>query len=126
MSKSSGSYAHAIGYSSTAIRLTTDASPKLTVGRTPQEFKPESPLQSTNPPFDPLSVPSSDNPACLSQGNMDMQDLVWSSLPWDWNLMEEIRAEGFSEGAWGLGITTQDDGQMNGDTQVETMGLPIL
>jgi hypothetical protein len=125
MLKSSGSYALATEYGSSVISLTTDASPKLALEITPQEFKPESPVQPTNPPFDPLSTPSNDNLTFFPQGNMDMQELVWSNLPWDWNFMEEIRVEGFSEGGWDLGNITQDEGPMNADTQVEAMGLPV-
>ena len=90
-------------------------------------------------PFDPLSAPSNVNVgmySASSQGNIvdwDIQDLVWSNLPWDWNLMEEMRLEagvdgGVNEGGWGWGNVTEND-QMNGDSQPqqsETMGMPVL
>ena len=64
-----------------------------------------------------------------SQGNLvdwDMQDLVWSNLPWDWNLMDDTRIEGINEGGWGWGNVTQGEGQINGDLQPETMDMPVL
>lgn len=58
-----------------------------------------------------------------------MQDLVWSNLPWDWNLMDDMRVEGINEGGWGLENVTGTQGPMNGDyqpQQSETMGMPVL
>jgi hypothetical protein len=42
-----------------------------------------------------------------------MHDLVWSNLPWDWNLMDDMRIEGINEGGWGWGNVTGTEGQMN-------------
>jgi hypothetical protein len=88
--------------------LTTDESAAITGVNIhtpiPQEVNGD-PIQVTNlnPPFDPLSTPSNVG-IFPSQGNgdWDMQDLVWSNLPWDFNLMDETA---FMDGAgnqnWG-------------------------
>lgn len=56
----------------------------------------------------------------------DMQDLVWSNLPWDWNLMDDTLVEGIGEeGGWGWGTVSQGEGHING-TGDETMGMPVL
>lgn len=53
-----------------------------------------------------------------------MQDLVWSNLPWDWNLMDDTLVEGIGdEGGWGT--VSQGEGQFNG-TGDENMGMPVL
>jgi hypothetical protein len=62
------------------------------------------------------------------QGNgvdWDMQDLVWSNLAWDWNLMDDTLVEGIADGGWGWGNVAQGDGQVNG-TGDENMGMPVL
>jgi hypothetical protein len=71
-----------------------------------------------------------------TQGNVvdwDMQDLVWSNLPWDWNLMDDLLVNGTNnnEGGWGWGNVVLGDGreteaQTYGDQQGETMGMPVL
>ena len=97
-----------------------DASPKMAFESTPRETKVDPPPQ-VNPPFDPLSAPSNIGMYPISsQGNMvdlNMQDLVWSNLPWDWNLMDDTSIEGINEGGWGWGNVTQGEGQINGDLQ---------
>jgi hypothetical protein len=52
--------------------------------------------------------------------------LVWSNLPWDWNLMGDMSAEGIN--GWGWGNETQNEAQINGDMQPhsENMGMPVL
>lgn len=54
-----------------------------------------------------------------------MQDLVWSNLPWDWNLMDDTLVEGIADGGWGWGNVVQGDGQANG-TGDDNMGMPVL
>jgi hypothetical protein len=115
--------------------LTTDASPKVTLGITPAEIKPETPKQPADPPYDPLATPAV-YPG--TQGNVvdwDMQDLVWSNLPWDWNLMDDLLVNGTNsnEDGWGWGNVVPSDGreteiQTNGapSQQGETMGMPVL
>jgi hypothetical protein len=77
--------------------LTVDASPCLSQRITPiptGEFKPDvtAAPQPTNPqPFDPLSATTNVEMFPAAPGNgadWDMQELVWSNLPWDWNLMD--------------------------------------
>jgi hypothetical protein len=115
--------------------LTTDASPKVTLAITPAEIKPETPKQPADPPYDPLATPAV-YPG--TQGNIvdwDMQDLVWSNLPWDWNLMDDLLVNGTNsnEDGWGWANVVLNDGretetQTNGDPsqQGETMGMPVL
>lgn len=98
----------------------------------PREKKPEVPQQLTNPLFDPLTTTSSTPVAFTSQGNVldwDMQDLVWSNLPWDWNVMDDSLMDGVGDAGFGWGNIVQEDGQGNGDQsqqQGETMGMPVL
>jgi hypothetical protein len=47
-------------------------------------------LQPTNPPFDPLSAPTNFGALPAQQPDLNMQDLVWSNLPWDWNLIDDL------------------------------------
>jgi hypothetical protein len=113
--------------------LTTDASPKVTNNITPTEIKPETPKQPVDPPYDPLAPPAV---YPTTQGNVvdwDMQDLVWSNLPWDWNLMDDLMLNGTggNEGGWGWGNVVQGDGQgvqinVEQPQQGETMGMPVL
>ena len=117
-----------------AISLIIDASPKVTQGITPKEVKPEPPVQTADPPYDPLSVPT--NIQSKGPGDWDMQELVWSNLPWDWNLMDDLLVDGIdgdglnggTEPNWGWGNIDPGDGQANGDQQgqAETMGMPVL
>jgi hypothetical protein len=104
-----------------------DTSPKIALESTPRETKVDPPLE-VNPPFDPLSAPSNIGMYPISsQGNLvdwDMQDLVWSNLPWDWNLMGDTKTEGINEGGW-VNVA-QGEEQMNGDLRSETMGMPVL
>lgn len=120
-------------FSSRHVGLTNlDASPKIAA--LPIEVKPEPPLQPTNPPFDPLSLPNGSFPSM--QGNVldwDMQDLVWANLPWDWNLMDDLLIEGVTEtplgstGGNAAGIASDAQGNDNSNGQPnETMGMPVL
>jgi hypothetical protein len=112
--------------------LTTDASPKVTHDATPAEVKPDTPKQPVVLQYDPLAPP----PVYpTTQGNVvdwDMQDLVWSNLPWDWNLMDDLMLNGTggNEGGWGWANVVQGEGgeQTNGEQsqQGETMGMPVL
>lgn len=85
-----------------------------------------------NPPFDPLSLPSNLGTFPALQPNAtdwDMPNLVWSNLPWDWNLMDDMRIEGINEGGGGWGNVTSTEGLTNEDYQPqasETMGMPVL
>jgi len=58
-------------------------------------------------------------------GDWDMQDLVWSNLPWDFNLMDETFMEGVNNQNWG-GWDQSGVGQVNGNNQGETVSMPIL
>ena len=114
------------------VELTLDASPRMAQGITPfsQDFKPDPPLQPSDPqPFDPLSAPTNVGmfPAGPSGNVMDwdMQDLVWSNLPWDWNLTDDMLAEELADREWGWGNVAQGDGQVNG-TEDQNMGMPVL
>ena len=107
----------------------TDASPHIVQDITPQspEFKPDPPVQPVTP-FDPLSAPINVGmfPAG-PQGNgvdWDVQGLVWSNLPWDWNLMDDTLVEGITAvGTWGWGNAGQ--GNVNGSGE-ENLGMPVL
>jgi hypothetical protein len=97
-------------------------------------MKPAPPIQVADPPYDPLSAPG--NIATKAPGDWDMQELVWSNLPWDWNLMDDLLVDGIdgdglnggTEPNWGWGNIDPGDGQANGDQQGqgETMGMPVL
>jgi hypothetical protein len=58
-----------------------------------------------------------------------MQDLVWSNLPWDFNLSDDVLVEGMNYG-WEMGnAKAGEGGQMNEDAQTqqsETLGMSIL
>ena len=56
------------------------------------EVKPDHPLQPTNP-SDPLSAPTNFGAFPAPQLDWNMQDLVWSNLPWDWNFMDDLLLE---------------------------------
>jgi hypothetical protein len=110
--------------------LIIDASPKLALEVTPQSTKPDMPIQSANPPFDPLSAPANVPGISGNSLDWDMQDLVWSTLPWDWNMMDDMFVEGITNDAgWGWTNIPQNDGQYNGDLQAqqsESLGMPVL
>ena len=58
-----------------------------------------------------------------------MQELVWSNLPWDWNLRDDVGVEGINEDGCGWKGITGNEEQLNGDyqpRQAETMGMSIL
>ena len=64
---------------------------------TPAEVNPDPPLQPTSPSFDPLSAPSNFGALPAPQVDRNMQDLMWSNLPWDWNLMDDLLVEGIGD-----------------------------
>jgi len=68
------------------------------------EVVPDPPLQPTNSRFDPLisSTTFGTSPAVngtSAGGNLDMQALLWSNLPWDCKLMDGLLMDEIDDGA---------------------------
>jgi hypothetical protein len=107
------------------------ASPKMSGNRNPRETKPVLPQQPADPPFDPMSDPT---PGVLGGGqnnvlDWDMQDLVWSNLPWDWNVMDDSLMDRVGDTGFGWANIAQTDGEVGGyqsQEGAETMGMPVL
>jgi len=52
-----------------------------------------------------------------------MHGLVWSNLPWDWNLMNEMLVEGVNDGSWVFENIHNDNQTNGGKQQTETFGM---
>jgi hypothetical protein len=57
-----------------------------------------------------------------------MQELVWSNLPWDWNMADDYLNEGTLSSEWGwTNVDQPGEGQVsNGDQAMGSMGMPVL
>jgi hypothetical protein len=66
------------------------------------EVKLESPrLQPTKPSSDSACGLTSFGAFPAPQVDWDMQDLAWSNLPWDWNLIDDLIIGGIEGGPTG-------------------------
>jgi hypothetical protein len=110
-----------------------NSSPKSTQNRTPREMKSNVTTQPITPNFDPLAPPLT-TPGVYSgnQSNViewDMQDLVWSNLPWDFTVTDDSLMDSVADTGFGWGAIAQMDNQIGGDGPQqggETMGMPVL
>jgi len=108
-----------------------NASPKIAQNKTPREVKPEIKKTPITPTFDPLAAPLNTTAMYGGTQNIidwDMQDLVWSNLPWDFNLMDDSLMDSVADAGFGWGNIAPVDNQVGGDgsQQGETMGMPVL
>ena len=76
--------------------LIIDAFQELSL--THREVQPDPALQPTSSHFDPLNASMNFNPFPAPQMDWNMQDLVWSNLPWDWNMIDDLLVEGIGDG----------------------------
>lgn len=103
-----------------------DASPKVQQLIIPKEpiLTPAVQPANANASFDHPSAQMNNVSMVLQQNMMDwdMQDLVWSNLPWDWSFMNEMLVEGTD---WELG-NVQGGVQLNGEKPAENIGMTVL
>ena len=103
-----------------------DDSPKVQQLIIPKEPRPAPDVQpaNANASFDHPSAQTNNVGAVFQQNvvDWDMQDLVWSNLPWDWNFMNEMLVEGTD---WEPGHV-QGDVQLNGEKPEESFGMTVL
>ena len=88
-------------------------------------------VEAHNVLFDPLGPPSANVESLPTAGNavdFDMQDLMWSNLPWDWNITDDYLSEGVNNDA-GQGWTSvpqQGEERANGEPIIGTAGWPVV
>ena len=122
LSQTPRSNAYSTKYLPRSTKLTLASSPIVLPTPKPNPIEPTAePLNQT--PFDPLSAPipnmgmfPASQPAPGTEWGV--QDLVWSNLPWDWNLMDDIAVDGITadnDGNWNWGPLSGTETQINGN-----------